>query len=146
MMLAVAVMATFSMVGIHTAAQGGEEITLPVAQGLELKEGDGRDTVVNNCLKCHTLKPILTHEGFSADTWASEVDKMRTKYGAPITDEDAAVIVQYLQTNYTDQPPSSEDLILYGFDNAMATPRPAASPEAPAAASPVASPAATPVQ
>ena len=135
LLAATAVLASF---GLHVTAQDDEPITLPVARELELKEGEGRDTVVNNCLKCHTMKPIITHDGLTDEAWASEVDKMRTRYGAQITDEDAAIIVTYLQTYYSDEPPSSDNILLFGMDNAYATPR---AGEAEAGASPVATPA-----
>lgn len=131
--------AMLTTLGLHAVAQDDEPITLPVAKGLELKEGEGRETVVNNCLKCHTLKPILTHDGFTPETWAAEVDKMRNKYGADITDEDAATIVAYLQAHYSDQAPSADAVLLYGLEEALATPRPGA---AASVASPIASPAA----
>lgn len=135
-----AVTSVVATLGLHAAAQDDEPITLPVAEGLELKEGEGREAVVNNCLKCHTLKPILTHDGFTPETWAAEVDKMRNKYGAEITDEDAATIVAYLQANYASQAPSSDDVLLYGFDNAVATPRPAPAAGATPSGSPEAAP------
>lgn len=135
LLIAATILAT---IGVQAAAQDDEPIRLPVAEGLELKEGEGRDTVVNNCLKCHTMKPIITHDGLTDEAWASEVDKMRTRYGAQITDEDAEVIVTYLQTYYSDQPPAADDVLLFGLDNAYATPR---AGEAEAGASPVATPA-----
>lgn len=133
--------AILAMIGVQATAQEDEPISLPVAEGLELKEGEGRDTVVNNCLKCHTMKPIITHDGLTDEAWASEVDKMRNRYGAQITDEDAAIIVTYLQTYYSGDPPSGDDVLLYGLEAAYATPR---AGEAEAGASPVATPAQQP--
>lgn len=129
--------AILTTIGVQAATRDDEPITLPVAEGLELKEGEGREAVINNCLACHTLKPILTHDGFTPETWASEVEKMRTRYGADISDADAAVIVAYLQENYSDQAPPADAVLLYGLEGALATPRPSA---AASAASPVASP------
>ena len=134
--------AILATLGLHASAQDDEPISLPVTEGLELKEGEGREAVVNNCLKCHTLKPILTHDGFTPETWAAEVDKMRNKYGAEITDEDAAEIVAYLRANYANEAPSADDVLLYGYENAIATPRAAPA----AAATPSGSPEAAPDQ
>ena len=36
----------------------------------------------------------------NADAWKAEVGKMRTAFGAQITDDDAAIVQQYLVQNY----------------------------------------------
>ncbi len=70
-------------------------------QSIELKAGAGLETVQGNCGSCHSLdyikinSPFLNHAG-----WQAEVTKMIKTYGAPITDEDAKVILDYLTTNY----------------------------------------------
>src|SRR5690349_12163942 len=79
-------------------------MTLPKSENpnTELKEGEGSDLVLSNCLACHTTNPIITHDGFTPEVWASEVKKMRETYGAEISDEDAEGIVKYLSTYYSD--------------------------------------------
>lgn len=108
-----------------------------------LVDGEGKDVVEANCLACHTAQPIITHDGFTADTWVSIVAKMRNTYGAEITDEDAAIITAYLVWHYSDEPPSAENQLLNGmnteeedpvFDESQATP--AAEDEATPQASP----------
>lgn len=79
---------------------------LPVAQ-LSLKPGDGANLVAVNCTVCHSLAPIVRHEGFTKEVWASEVGKMRQTYGCPIDDATAARIIAYLQGNYSTPPPSA---------------------------------------
>ncbi|MGI8486324.1 MAG: hypothetical protein ACR2OU_18950 [Thermomicrobiales bacterium] len=111
-----------------------EQMTLPYASDVMLKKGTGVEAVMANCAKCHTFKPIETHDGFPAGTWASEADKMRNVYGADISDADAATIVTYLQTYYSGEPASASAMLVYGSN------APGASP----ASSPVASPAALP--
>lgn len=101
----------------------------------ELKKGEGRDLVQNNCLTCHTTSPIITHDGFTPEVWESEVHKMRETYGAQISDEDAAGIVTYLSTYYSNDPGSTRDMLLHGIGVSAATPgvspaTPQASPEA----------------
>jgi len=79
---------------------------LPVAQ-LSLKPGDGAALVAVNCTICHSLAPIIRHDGFTKEVWASEVGKMRKTYGCPIDDATAARIIAYLQANYSTTPPPS---------------------------------------
>lgn len=79
---------------------------LPVAQ-LSLKPGDGGALVAVNCTICHSLAPIIRHDGFTKEVWASEVGKMRKTYGCPIDDATAARIIAYLQANYSTPPPPS---------------------------------------
>lgn len=72
----------------------------PQAQ-FTLVEDTGSGLVQAYCTACHSLAPIVHHGGFSADQWASEVQKMRDSYGAPIDDPTATQITQYLQKHYT---------------------------------------------
>lgn len=129
--------------GVHAATRQGEPAGTPIPMTLprsenpeaaQLKEGEGSDLVLDNCLKCHTLSPIVTHDGFSPEVWASEVEKMRETYGAEITDEDAEGIVAYLSTYYSDDPGSVQDMLLGGIEASLQTPgvqpaTPASSPE-----------------
>ena len=66
-----------------------------------LKEGHGRDTVINNCGACHSLDYIQMNSPFLDRTgWDGEVTKMIKMYGAPIDDADAKTIASYLAANY----------------------------------------------
>ena len=68
---------------------------------IELKDGPGRAQVEANCGSCHSLdyiplnSPILDRSG-----WDAEVTKMIKAFGAPISAEDAKLIVDYLAANY----------------------------------------------
>jgi mono/diheme cytochrome c family protein len=56
-----------------------------------------------HCGVCHSVDYITTQPRSFADpraTWTAEVAKMRKTYGATLTDEDAAKIVDYLATTY----------------------------------------------
>lgn len=97
-----------------------------------------RELTRSSTTPIHTVKPIVTHDGFSAGTWASEVDKMRSVYGADISDADAVKIVTYLQTYYSGEPASASAMLVYGSN------APGATPGASPASSPVASPAVLP--
>lgn len=67
----------------------------------ELKPGENAEMVQTFCTMCHSLAPIVQHEGFTKEQWSQEVQKMRDRYGAPINDEMAAKITQYLQEQYS---------------------------------------------
>ena len=66
-----------------------------------LEPGDGRQDVQAYCNTCHSPVYITMQPPLPADTWAAEVKKMMTTYGAQIPDESVQNIVQYLQTHYT---------------------------------------------
>ncbi len=68
---------------------------------LGLKAAPGMETVVNNCSSCHSVDYVLTNSPFLARAdWRAEVTKMIEAYGAPISEEDAEKIVDYLARNY----------------------------------------------
>jgi sulfite dehydrogenase (cytochrome) subunit B len=72
-----------------------------------LKPGPGQDVVSTSCSVCHTLNYIRMNSTFlSPDTWKAEVTKMRDAFGAPIDDDSANTIVNYLSTNYATPPKS----------------------------------------
>jgi len=47
-------------------------------------------------LACHSAEMILVQPALPRATWQAEVDKMRGVYKAPIEDNDAQAIVDYL--------------------------------------------------
>ena len=66
-----------------------------------LKDAPGRATVENLCGGCHSLDYIRTNAPFmNRQTWTAEVNKMINAFGAPIPQNDAAAIVDYLTANY----------------------------------------------
>ena len=67
----------------------------------ELAPGDGKEEVQSNCELCHSPRYITMQAVLPAQAWADEVNKMRKTYGAPISDDDAQKIIQYLGTHYT---------------------------------------------
>jgi cytochrome c5 len=76
-------------------AGGVHSITLPAMQP-ELPAGPGRDTVAATCVICHSTRYITMQPAFSRAAWTAEVDKMRKTFGAPLTDAQAAQVVDYL--------------------------------------------------
>ncbi len=68
---------------------------------IHLKDAPGREVTASHCALCHSLDyipanaPALDRAG-----WQKTVQKMRERFGAPISDEEARVILDYLGTSY----------------------------------------------
>ncbi|HET7098353.1 MAG TPA: cytochrome c [Casimicrobiaceae bacterium] len=76
-------------------------IVVAAEQKVELKPGPGRDKVEANCVACHSLDYIVANSPFmTRQVWEAEVTKMIKAFGAPVSDADEKVIVDYLVTNY----------------------------------------------
>lgn len=70
-------------------------------QEIKLKPGPGLDKVEGNCGACHTLAYIAMNSVFlNAAGWDAEVSKMINAFGAPIDQDDAKAIADYLKKNY----------------------------------------------
>lgn len=78
-----------------------KEIKLPPDDAAaELKPGPGVETVRAQCAICHSTDYIVRQPGGDAKRWEDEVKKMVTLFGAPTSDADAKVIVEYLASAY----------------------------------------------
>ncbi len=78
---------------------GVNSIELPVIQ-TDLKPGPGLDKVATLCNICHSVDYITMQPAFPKATWTAEVNKMIKVMGAPINEEDAKMIINYLGTEY----------------------------------------------
>jgi hypothetical protein len=68
---------------------------------IKLKQAPGVDKVEGNCAACHSLDYIQMNSPFlNAAGWDAEVTKMIKAMGAPIGDDDAKAIKEYLIKNY----------------------------------------------
>ena len=80
----------------YSQAQAAEE-------NITLHDGRGRDLAMTGCAICHSLDyipmnaPVMTRA-----RWETTVRKMIDKFGAPISNEDARGIVDYLSTYYAE--------------------------------------------
>lgn len=83
-------------------------IAAPVSYALPeetaaFKPGPNLEVVQNNCGACHSADYINTQPRgpkFKKEFWQAEVTKMIKVYGAPIDDDDAARIIDYLAATY----------------------------------------------
>ncbi|HRI15321.1 MAG TPA: cytochrome c [Verrucomicrobiota bacterium] len=92
------VIAAADLVAPSRAADEGTW-TLPT-ETTALKAGEGRELVVNQCLLCHSADYIATQPPLTRTQWQASVEKMRAKYGAPISTNNVAALVDYLTAAY----------------------------------------------
>jgi cytochrome c5 len=100
-----ALAATLLAAGVAGAAtiappKGVVSISLPGDAGMAFKPGPGVGAAQASCLTCHSSAYVSTQPVLSRAQWTAEVVKMRTAYGAPITDDQVPAIVDYLTTQY----------------------------------------------
>ncbi len=67
----------------------------------ELAQGEGREIIQIFCRFCHSTTYITMQPPLPAATWESVVNKMIDIYGAPISEDSARQIINYLRTYYT---------------------------------------------
>ena len=76
-------------------AAGAAEIT-------ELKEAPGRDLTVGRCSICHSVEYIPGNvPAMNRAAWQKSIQKMRERFGAPVSDDEARQILDYLDANYS---------------------------------------------
>lgn len=72
-----------------------------------MRPGAGQEATNVSCGVCHTLDYIRMNSTFlTPDAWKAEVTKMRQVFGAPIDDDTAAEILQYLNAHFATPPKS----------------------------------------
>ena len=70
-------------------------------ESVQLQDAPDRDLVVARCSVCHSVDyvqmnaPVLDRAG-----WQKSVRKMIDQFGAPIGEDDANRIIEYLATHY----------------------------------------------
>jgi virginiamycin B lyase len=75
---------------------------LPVWSQSALPDGDGKQTVQTVCLQCHEINQV-TRGGYTPEGW-DNVIHMMLNLGAPIPQDQVAVVTQYLAKNFPEQP------------------------------------------
>jgi cytochrome c5 len=94
-----AAFAILMAIGASITADDTVSIVLP-QDTVKLAPGPGVDATERSCAMCHSLDYITIQPPGGAAQWQGVVAKMRTVFGAPISDEDAKTIVQYLAAHY----------------------------------------------
>lgn len=76
---------------------------------IALEPGPGREIVQSACAICHSVDYIVMNSPFQDRAgWTRTVDKMVHVMGAPLSPEDAATVVDYLERYYGKAQESSE--------------------------------------
>jgi hypothetical protein len=65
-----------------------------------LKPGAGVEVTRQQCVSCHSTDYIVVPPRGNARQWDGVVTKMIKVFGAPVNDQDAKTIVEYLATQY----------------------------------------------
>jgi sulfite dehydrogenase (cytochrome) subunit B len=70
--------------------------------GVRLKDGGGRELTSSRCITCHSLEYIPANApAMDRAGWQKTLQKMRERFGAPISDEQARAILEYLGASYS---------------------------------------------
>ena len=80
-------------------AQVDEKVEVPYME-FPVKMGQGFNAVQANCLMCHSFGYILNQGPQPRKHWKEVVEKMIKAFKAPITDEDAKKVEDYLTEHY----------------------------------------------
>jgi len=72
------------------------------AEVTALRDGEGRDLTVGRCIICHSVEYIPANApAMDRAAWQKTIQKMKDRFGAPITDDEAKQILDYLSANYS---------------------------------------------
>ena len=78
-----------------------QRLRSPEKKRSHLTDAPGHDIVATRCVACHSLDyitmnaPVLDRAG-----WEKTIRKMIDRFGAPISDEEARQILDYVAQNY----------------------------------------------
>jgi mono/diheme cytochrome c family protein len=71
-------------------------------ESVELKDAPGRDLTTGRCIICHSLEYIPSNApAMNRAAWQKTIQKMKDRFGAPLTDEEATQILDYLDGSYS---------------------------------------------
>jgi len=87
----------FAATRADTTSSGAVTITLPPPNN-NFKPGPNLALAQDKCLTCHSADYIYTQPPLTKKQWTAEVTKMQKAYGAPVTDDDVAPLVDYLMS------------------------------------------------
>lgn len=81
--------------------------TMPAeSQNRQLPEGEGKEIVESTCTLCHGLSAV-TNSKLSREDWQDVIDTM-ISFGAPLKDEQAEIVVEYLADHFGKATSSAE--------------------------------------
>jgi len=69
---------------------------------IQLTDAPGRDLTTGRCIICHSLEYIPSNApAMNRAAWQKTIQKMKDRFGAPLTDEEAKQILDYLDGSYS---------------------------------------------
>lgn len=74
-------------------------VTIAYATEMSPGEGEAKALFERKCIQCHGLN-WSTERMKTGEGWAATVMRMKNVNKAPISDEEAAIIIDYLSSNY----------------------------------------------
>ena len=88
------------LVGLSAAA--APRIAAAAEEPLVLADGPGRDLTIGRCIICHSVEYIPSNAAaMNRAGWQKTIQKMKERFGAPITDEESKQILDYLDGHYS---------------------------------------------
>jgi cytochrome c5 len=77
-------------------------ITPAADEPMTLADGPGRDLTIGRCIICHSIEYIPSNApAMNRAAWQKTIQKMKERFGAPITDEESKEILDYLDGHYS---------------------------------------------
>jgi mono/diheme cytochrome c family protein len=70
-------------------------VTFPDSRNV-FPAGPGADIANTQCMICHSAGMVTRQPPLSFDQWKTEVEKMRTAYGAPLPEDQVEAVAKYL--------------------------------------------------
>ena len=93
---------------VAVAALAGSPVSAQPVPEDEAAPGPGRELFIARCSSCHSVDYIRMHAPFGTRAlWEASVNKMRNAFKAPLEDEDARAIVDYLSVAYGPESPAA---------------------------------------
>ena len=87
---------------LGAALLGSARLPAAAAEDTHLKDAPGRELTVGRCIVCHSLEYIPANApAENRAGWQKTIQKMRERFGAPISDQEAQQILDYLDANYS---------------------------------------------
>ena len=89
------------------AFAGPLKIVLP-PETASFRANPGAELAMAQCLQCHSAEYITSQPPLGRDAWKASLAKMRSKYGAAVSPETEALLLDYLTATYgpsAGQPP-----------------------------------------
>ncbi|MEA3210250.1 MAG: sulfite dehydrogenase (cytochrome) subunit [Chthoniobacter sp.] len=90
-----------------TLLAASRKIELP-SESVALKPASGVELVQAQCQTCHSLDYVTTQPPLPRKYWKGAVEKMQTKFGAPIPPEQVDPLADYLTKNYGTETPAPQ--------------------------------------